>query len=102
MAFVSMFTDETYVYAHRAADYPFLEAYAIIGQVIAMIMMIRRYIANWYIWILIDLICIFTFMLKGGYGIALMFGVFALVSMFGVYRWNRIYAQEKSHPVVRI
>ena len=79
MAFWSMFTGETYVYAHKASAYPFLEAYAIVGQVLAMILMIRRYIANWYIWIFINLICIFTFTLKGGYGMALIFGVFTLM-----------------------
>lgn len=102
MAFVSMFTHETYVYAHKASAYPFLEAYAIIGQVIAMIMMIRRYIANWYIWIFINLVCIFTFTLKGGYGMALIFGFFTLMSLYGIYKWNRIYKQEKSHPVVSV
>lgn len=99
MALVSMFTDVDYVYLHRASAYPYLEAFSIVGQIITMVLMVRRYIANWYIWILIDIISVPLFMLKGGYGMAAAFGFFTLVSIYGAVKWNRIYKQEQEHPV---
>ena len=94
MALVSLVTDQSYTYVHHAASYPFVDAFTVVGQIIAMILMVRRYICNWHIWILIDLICIPMFALKGGYGVSLMFLIFTGVAVYGLMTWKKIQAQQ--------
>lgn len=94
MALVSVITGEAYTYVHTTASYPFVDAFTTIGQIIAMVLMVRRYIANWYIWIAIDILCIPMFALKGGYGVSLMFVIFTAVAIFGLLKWKRIQAAQ--------
>ncbi len=88
-AFVAMFT-EVAVYQHTPASYPYVDAFTTIGQVIAMILMVRRFVENWWIWIIIDVVSIPMFALKGGYGVSLMFILFLVPAIYGAIRWHKL------------
>lgn len=88
-AFVGMFT-EVQLYQHYPASYPFIDAFTTVGQVIAMILLVRRAIENWWIWIIIDIVSIPMFALKGGYGVSLMFILFLAPAIYGAIKWHKL------------
>ncbi|AUS02861.1 TMhelix containing protein [Vibrio phage 2.275.O._10N.286.54.E11] len=81
-------------YVHSPAAYPYIDAFTTVGQVIAMIMMMRKFVESWYIWLTINAVSAPMFYLKGGYGITIMFTLFFLNAMLGLYRWRKL---EKEH-----
>lgn len=94
MAIVGFFTGEVYQYMHTPASYPYIDAFTTIGQVIAMILMVRRVIENWWMWIVIDLVSIPMFILKGGYGVSLMFVLFLIPAIKGAIEWHQLEKQQ--------
>lgn len=77
-------------YEHYPAAYPYVDAFTTVGQVLAMILMVRRVVENWWIWIAVNLVSIPMFVLKGGYGVALMFVFFLIPAISGAIRWRKL------------
>ena len=88
-ALVGMFTTVP-TYVHEAASYPYIDAFTTVGQVLAMILMVRRVVENWWIWIIVDIVSIPMFALKGGYGVSLMFALFLVPATIGAIRWHKL------------
>lgn len=89
LSVVSLFT-VVQLYVHEPAAYPFVDAFTTVGQVLAMILMVRRVVENWWMWIVVNLVSIPMFALKGGYGVSLMFVFFLIPAIIGAIRWAKL------------
>lgn len=73
------------------------DALTTVFGVLATWMLIQRYVENWYMWIVIDLIMIWLYVQRGGYLTAGLFLVYCGVAIYGAYRWRkRILEQDPS------
>lgn len=77
-------------YIHQPASFPHLDAFTVWGQIIATWMMIRRYVQSWICWIVIDVLSVPMFFLKGGFGVSIMFGLFTILATMGLFRWMKL------------
>lgn len=89
--------EEVVTYIHEPAAFPYIDAFTTVGQVIAMILMMRKIIESWYIWIAIDVVSIPMFYIKGGYSVSIMFAVFLCLAVIGLFRWIKIENELNTH-----
>nr|MDP8995029.1 nicotinamide riboside transporter PnuC [Pseudomonadota bacterium] len=80
--------------AFTDAAAPLIDA-AIAGMsVVAQILLARRRIENWLLWILVDLIAIGLFYSRGLEPTAALYAVFLLMSVAGLVAWRRALAAQ--------
>lgn len=76
---------------HRLTDasYPYWDAAVAIPSVIAQLMLSRRLLENWVIWIGVDLLAIPLYAAKELWLTAILYGVFLVLASWGLASWWR-------------
>lgn len=81
------------------ADYPYLDAFTTVLSFVATVLMIRRKVECWYLWILVDVIGIWLYYVKGVRFIALEYVLFLILASGGLYKWRAILAAREAKAV---
>ena len=79
-------------YTDAAAPFP--DGGIMIGSIAAQILLTRRLIENWVLWIAVDMVSIGLFAAKGLHVTALLYLLFLGLSVAGLVRWGRVLARE--------
>ncbi len=79
------------------ASYPMLDAFLTIFSVTATIGLILQKIENWLLWIVINLVSIPLFILRGGPLFAILFFIYFLLAIKGWFAWYKIL--KKQSPI---
>ncbi len=76
---------------HQLTDaaYPYWDGSIAMLSVAAQIMMTRRLIENWACWIVVDVLAIGLFAVKGLWLTAGLYGVFLVMATYGLIEWRR-------------
>lgn len=77
---------------HRFTDasYPWWDSSIFILSVVAQILLARRYLENWAVWILVDLISIGVYAAKGLWPTLGLYIVFLIIAAWGLIDWLRV------------
>lgn len=78
------------------ASYVVLDVATTVISFAATILMIKRYLDCWYLWIAIDIIGIGLYWLKGVPFIALLYAVFLVLATMGLIDWRRTHEKEQA------
>lgn len=78
----------------EAASFPLLDAFTTILSFAATILMARKKIECWYLWILVDIIGIGLYYTKGVKFISLEYVLFLVLALWGLIQWLRIYRKQ--------
>ena len=78
----------------KPAAYPYFDAYTTVLSVIATIWMARRIIESWVLWILVDVVAIALYFLKGIKLVSLEYVIFLIMSVYGLIAWIKEYQIE--------
>lgn len=84
-AFLRLFTD---------TDVPYIDAFLTAGSLVGQLLLSRKKLENWYIWIVIDLIYIGLYWYKELYLTALLFALFAVMAAIGLQVWKKSFASQ--------
>ena len=76
------------------AAYPFWDSAIAALSIAAQVMMARRRIENWLLWILTDILAIGLFWVKGLEPTAALYFIFLVMSLAGFMEWRRSAAQS--------
>jgi nicotinamide mononucleotide transporter len=87
---------DTYTDAHI----PFWDAAASSMSVLAQILLMRKKLENWYLWIMVDVLSIGIYIYKEVYLTAGLYVVFLALAIGGLMAWRKIDAQPPIAPVV--
>lgn len=79
---------------NKPAAYPYFDAYTTVLSIIATIWMARRIIESWVLWILVDVVAIALYFLKGIKLVSLEYVIFLIMSVYGLIAWVREYQIE--------
>ncbi|NNE57930.1 MAG: nicotinamide mononucleotide transporter [Hellea sp.] len=71
------------------AALPFWDAATSVGSIIAMYFMARRLLENWVVWILVDVLAIGIYWVKGLQPTSALYLVFLCMASVGLYQWYR-------------
>jgi nicotinamide mononucleotide transporter len=71
------------------AAYPFTDSFVMVSSIIATILLAKKKIENWYLWIAIDLVCVVMYFKKGVYFLSLEYFIFLGLASYGLYHWKK-------------
>jgi nicotinamide mononucleotide transporter len=77
------------VYFPEPASFPFLDAFTTVMSFAATILMARKKVECWYLWILVDIIGIWLYYVKGVKFIALEYVIFLILATKGMIEWRK-------------
>ncbi|MCK5021023.1 MAG: nicotinamide mononucleotide transporter, partial [Candidatus Peribacteraceae bacterium] len=74
---------------------PFADSASTVLSVFAMILMVKRVVESWLLWILVDLISIYMWfytLIQGGNDISMlvMWSAYLVNAIYGYYNWNKM------------
>ncbi len=73
---------------HTDSDVPYLDALPTVGSVAGQFLLGRKLIENWLVWLAVNLFSIGLFAIKGLWLTALLYAVFAVLSVVGWQAWR--------------
>ena len=71
------------------AAYPYIDSFVMILSVLATILLAKKKIETWHLWIIIDVICVFLFFKKGVIFLALEYFIFWVMAVSGLFNWRK-------------
>ncbi len=78
------------------ATLPYLDSLTTVFSLFTTFLMARKYLANWYYWIVIDGVSIYLYGSQGLYLTALLFLLFTGLAVWGSIEWNAIHFGKKA------
>ncbi len=75
--------------------YPFTDAFITVFSVSAVLLMARKKVDAWFLWIIVDITSIYVYSLKGVMFVTCEYIVFLMMGFFGLYNWIRLYNNAK-------
>ena len=82
------YTDSTVAWADS-----FTTALSIVG----MWMLARKYIEQWWVWCIVDIASSALYIYKELHFTAILYAVYAIIAIFGYFKWKRIMQNEELH-----
>jgi len=71
-------------------DVPFLDAFPTMGSVIGQVLLARKFIENWPVWLVVNVASTGVFIYKGLWLTAILYVVFVVLAIAGWARWARV------------
>jgi len=76
-------------YFKIAASYPFTDSFVMLLSIVATVLLAKKKIENWHLWILVDAICVILYFKKGVYFLSLEYLIFLGLASYGLYNWKK-------------
>lgn len=77
------------------AHFPYWDGTIAMTSVVAQILLARRYVENWVLWIIIDILAVGLYWTKGLHLTAWLYGLFLALAAIGLYQWRNIYKAQR-------
>ena len=77
--------------------FPFWDSCMMVLSVVAMILMTRKYVENWILWVIVNMISIVIFALQGVYAMSLEYLLLLFIALNGVRMWGKSARRQGSH-----
>lgn len=70
------------------SNVPWTDSFTTALSVVGMWMLARKYVEQWGVWMVVDWVCCGLYLYKGLYFTAVLYGVYAVVAIFGWRKWR--------------
>lgn len=71
------------------AAYPFADSFVMVLSIIATVLLARKIIETWYLWILVDFVCVLLFFKKGIVFLGIEYLIFLGLAGYGLFNWKK-------------
>lgn len=78
---------------------PSWDAFTTALSVIAMWMLARKYIEQWWLWIVVDVVSAGLYIYKGIYFYAGLYALYAVIAVLGYYNWKKLISNENNQSL---
>lgn len=72
------------------SDVPWWDAFTTALSVIGMWMLARKYLEQWWIWMVVDVVCVGLYIYKELYFTAGLYTLYAVIAVFGWLNWKKM------------
>lgn len=79
----------------KPASYPWLDSFTTVMSIAATILMAYRKIEAWFLWILVDIIGIWLYFVKGVVFVSGLYVMFLALATYGFISWHKIWNESK-------
>lgn len=76
------------------SNVPWTDSFTTALSVVGMWMLARKYVEQWGVWMVVDWVCCGLYLYKGLYFTAVLYGVYAVVAIFGWRKWRAAMISE--------
>jgi len=73
------------------ASLPFLDSFLGVWSIICTLLMAKKIVENWLIWVVVDGIYIGMYIYKGLYPTSILYLLYALIALYGYFEWKKEY-----------
>ncbi|HAT1611309.1 TPA: nicotinamide riboside transporter PnuC [Raoultella planticola] len=81
--------------------FPFWDSCMMVLSIAAMILMTRKYVENWLLWVIINVISVVVFALQGVYAMSLEYLLLTFIALNGSRMWMNSARERGSHAFSR-
>ena len=75
---------------------PFGDTFTTALSVVALYMLAKKYVEQWLVWIVVDVVCAGLYLYKGLYPTAVLYLLYSVVAWFGYRRWLKMMKNDAS------
>lgn len=79
--------------------FPFWDSCMMVLSIVAMILMTRKYVENWLLWVVINVISVMIFARQGVYAMALEYAILTLIALNGTRLWMQTAREQGSRAL---
>ena len=72
------------------SDVPWWDAFTTAMSVIGMWMLARKYLEQWWVWIIVDVVCVGLYIYKDLHFTAILYALYAIIAIFGWLNWKKL------------
>lgn len=72
------------------SDVPWLDSFTTSVSIIAMWLLARKYVEQWLVWIIVDVVCVGLYIYKDLYFTSALYALYAIIAVFGYFKWRSI------------
>ncbi len=76
----------------KPASFPYIDSFLAISSIIANTLMAQRFIENWILWIIVNVISVVVYFLKDIIFVSMEYFVFLILAIYGFYYWKKEFA----------
>jgi nicotinamide mononucleotide transporter len=77
--------------------FPFWDSCMMVLSIVAMILMTRKYVENWLLWVIINVISVVIFALQGVWAMSLEYMILTFIALNGSRMWINSARERGSH-----
>ena len=78
------------------SDVPFLDALPTVGSITGQVLLGRKLVENWPVWLAVNVVSVALFASKGLWLTVLLYALFALLSVVGWRAWTKLEGQARA------
>lgn len=94
LAFFGLFA--WYLTNHTDTDVPNIDGFLTAGSLIGQILLSRKKVENWIVWIIVDILYVGLYVYKGLMLTAILYAIFIVLAIIGLRAWSRAARDGKS------
>lgn len=76
-------------YFEMEATFPYIDSFVMVLSIVATVLLAQKKLETWYLWIIVDVVCVFLFFQKGIVFLSLEYAVFLCLAIYGLLNWNK-------------
>lgn len=70
------------------AHYAYIDAFTTSGSLVAQYFLAKKLLENWLFWIVVDVVAIALYLVKGLYVVAFLFFIYLILCVIGYFKWK--------------
>lgn len=74
---------------------PWIDAFTTALSITATWLLARKYIEQWWAWMIVDAVCIGLFIYKGIYFYAVLYSIYTAICIAGFMKWKKLMQEQK-------
>ena len=76
-------------YFQKPASFPYTDSFIMAGSIIAQVLLMRKKLESWVLWIIVDVVAIAVYAQKEIYLTSILYFLFLLIAIQGLIEWRR-------------
>lgn len=72
------------------SNVPWLDSFTTALSIVGMWMLARKYVEQWFAWIVVDVVCCGLYIYKDLYFTSALYGLYSIIAIFGYFKWKRM------------
>ena len=76
--------------AYTDSNVPWLDSFTTALSIVGMWMLARKYVEQWFAWILVDIVCCGLYIYKDLYVTSALYGLYSIIAIFGYFKWKKL------------